>query len=557
MAKILFVENEETDYEQFGEPLQGLGWNVTRAENIVQAFELLGKEEFDVAILDRWLKYSPKDREEDKAGGDKILYHIATHYPYTCVLMLTSNPDEQSLARDYRWGAYHYLRKGDVAALSLVDGSRMKYLDGICRRGMKHQLARRIASEISSINELSRLISAVRNNYISRLLPYLTNKGFKFEVLVPYSAGWYAAPSDFANQSVRSLSPQRVSQIRHPFSLLSTPAKVASFGWEAEEGQDNSGTQLLIPLQLPNRLGASGTSNPELLGIQVLELHDEDALPFDDVAILLDIATRITETLLSEKRATTAVSEANRYAAVGLSDKISEPLNLLAANVNLAITQAQTTSTDPAQLVTQLQIVKQHVDQVTETLSLIRFLASERQADLTECNLERIVQAVEQDMQDQARAVNCKIHVEVFKKAGDELPSVYVDHRLMRTVLTDLIGSSLAAISQSESTKGSKGFITIQLDCPDADFVRLRISDNGPNILADHLPFVFARYESKQTIGARLFSECDLLSVRRIIRQAFQGEIDIQNKDAGQTGVTYSIRLSVANTTNKPMTRDF
>ncbi|MEQ1826282.1 MAG: ATP-binding protein [Pirellula sp.] len=557
MAKILFVENDKNDYEKFGEPLQGLGWNVTRAENIEQAFDLLENEEFDVAILDRWLKHSPKDREEDKAGGDKILYYIATHYPFTCVLMLTNNPDEQSLARDYRWGAYHYLRKVDVAALSLKDGSRMKYLDGICRRGMQHQLARRIAREMSSTNELSQLTSAIRNNYIPRLLPYLTNKGFNFEVLIPYSSGWYASSSDFANQLVRSLPPQRVAQIRHPFSLHSTPAQVASFGWEAEEGQDNSGTQLLIPLQLPKRLGASGTSNPELLGIQVLELYDEDALPFDDVAILLDIATRITETLLSEKRAATAVSEANRYAAVGLSDKISEPLKLLAANVNLAITQANTSSTDPAQFVTQLQIVKQHVDQVTETLSLIHFLAGERQAELNVCNLERIVQAVEQDMRDKAQAVNCKIHIEVVKKACEELPGVFVDNQLMRTALTDLIGSSLSAISQSESTRGSKGFITIQLDCPDADFVRLRISDNGPNILADHLPFVFARYESKQIIGARLFSECDLLSVRRIIRQAFHGEIDIQNKDAGQTGVTYSIRLPVASTTDKPVTRTF
>lgn len=99
---ILFLEDEPTIREVLTEYMKIQSYDVTCAEDGAQALKLLGKREFDMAVLDIMVP---------KVSGLEVLQYIKEHKPEMATIMLTALDDEKTQVQAFNLYADDYVIK--------------------------------------------------------------------------------------------------------------------------------------------------------------------------------------------------------------------------------------------------------------------------------------------------------------------------------------------------------------------------------------------------------------------------------------------------------------
>lgn len=101
-ADILFLEDEPTIREVLTEYMKMQNYNVTCAEDGEQALGLLGRQVFDMAVLDIMVP---------KVSGLEALRFIKEHRPEMAAIMLTALDDEKTQVQAFNFYADDYVIK--------------------------------------------------------------------------------------------------------------------------------------------------------------------------------------------------------------------------------------------------------------------------------------------------------------------------------------------------------------------------------------------------------------------------------------------------------------
>ncbi len=101
-TKVLFLEDEPTIREVLTEYMLISGYQVTAVQRGDRALELLGEQEFDIAVLDICVP---------GADGFAVLEFIHKNHKKTAVIMLTALEDEQTQVKAFNLYADDYVIK--------------------------------------------------------------------------------------------------------------------------------------------------------------------------------------------------------------------------------------------------------------------------------------------------------------------------------------------------------------------------------------------------------------------------------------------------------------
>ncbi|MBI1823433.1 MAG: response regulator [Nitrospirae bacterium] len=102
LGKILVIDDEVNFRQLFLQTLRKEGYQVQTAENGEEAYHLLQKEPFDLALID--IKMSPID-------GFSILERVKKDYPKMKVIMITAFAAIDTETRSLQLGADRFLTK--------------------------------------------------------------------------------------------------------------------------------------------------------------------------------------------------------------------------------------------------------------------------------------------------------------------------------------------------------------------------------------------------------------------------------------------------------------
>lgn len=100
--KILILEDDRRLAEELCEYLETEGFDAARAEKPSSAFTLLGRTQFDIALID--LKLPEYD-------GIEFLKRMKTEYPLIEAVIMSGHGDMESVIEALRHGAFDYLKK--------------------------------------------------------------------------------------------------------------------------------------------------------------------------------------------------------------------------------------------------------------------------------------------------------------------------------------------------------------------------------------------------------------------------------------------------------------
>ena len=101
-AKILIVDDEEVVRRSYLRALSGDLCNVTTTTNGSEALQMMGKQDFDVVLLDQRMP---------GMDGMAVLKTIKAKWPESEVIMITGYPAVESAKEAVMLGAYDYLAK--------------------------------------------------------------------------------------------------------------------------------------------------------------------------------------------------------------------------------------------------------------------------------------------------------------------------------------------------------------------------------------------------------------------------------------------------------------
>ena len=102
----------------------------------------------------------------------------------------------------------------------------------------------------------------------------------------------------------------------------------------------------------------------------------------------------------------------------------------------------------------------------------------------------------------EGRAEECGIKTNIIQEG--ELPPVMADRESLRSVFTNLVINAVEAIN------GAGGSVSIKLSNPEANSVKVEITDSGCGIAADDISKVFEPYFStKETGTGSRFGDCE------------------------------------------------
>ncbi|MBN2289435.1 MAG: response regulator [Candidatus Glassbacteria bacterium] len=105
IKRILLVDDEAAVLFAYSRLLQRDHCQVDAVDSKEGSLALLGRNKYDVAILD--LRLGGDSCEE----GFEILQHIKEVQPETVIIMITAHGNQDIQDRAYRLGAHHYLEK--------------------------------------------------------------------------------------------------------------------------------------------------------------------------------------------------------------------------------------------------------------------------------------------------------------------------------------------------------------------------------------------------------------------------------------------------------------
>ena len=500
MKRLLFVDDERTDFLCWGEPLQiDHGWSVTYAPGPREALALLRAEGFDVIVIDRQM-IDPVTGKLRKEVGDELLEEVVANWPSVCPIMLTNFGDVDAAQRDTRYGAFRYLVKN----ISVAD------LNHACEKGVQMQKVKRARDLLLSLDSLDQVVGEVRR-YIGEIL---APKGYRFAYLdvAPGGALLLATPGPQPVQapSIGAERPANTSGFLEPLPVAAAVLESRRYGLRDTRDKicladgvlsPDSGSQLLVPVLRPDGLSTRGQT--EVAGILWIESTAEEAFSREDIDLVAELATYVRNAMAKRKKLEAVAGTERLAERTGLlaevAHRICNPLQIAQSTLDLIQARlARGQKLSPMELGDSLTLTLHSLEDAIQAASLLRSERPEVLA-LTPLDLLSFVEEVAGAFLLKTRAQNC----EVYTKADPVIPRVSLNPALVRYALNCLLDNALEAIQRRRASNGEpeKGVIEIGLHAsPESgQSVLLSVRDNGCGIAEQDLPRLFDRYFTTKT----------------------------------------------------------
>jgi signal transduction histidine kinase len=156
------------------------------------------------------------------------------------------------------------------------------------------------------------------------------------------------------------------------------------------------------------------------------------------------------------------------------------------------------------------------LERLVEDLRLLTMAENHQlQYEIRSVDLKPLTQRVIEVFQPQAQDQNVEIHF----SAPESGPTVIADPQRLEQVIGNIIGNSLRYIQGA-------GRIDAELSATETDVI-LSISDNGPGVPEDQLPYIFSRFWRSEKSRARATGGAGLgLTIARQLVEAQGGKIE-------------------------------
>jgi len=210
------------------------------------------------------------------------------------------------------------------------------------------------------------------------------------------------------------------------------------------------------------------------------------------------------------------------YLAAGMAHEIRNPLNSISLFVQLI-----KEGVEDAEKTEYVEKILQEVDRVDATLRKLLDTAKRPRFELTEVNIEDIIQKTLDSFAPQISTQ--KITLIFLPKRN--LPRLKADPAEIQQIFTNLL---LNAIDEMPAG----GELAIELDHDDRDII-IQVSDSGKGIPEENLPNIFDPFFSTKSRGTGM----GLPVVLRIIKN-YGGRIEVVA--SGKSGTTFLVRLPVS-----------
>jgi signal transduction histidine kinase len=252
----------------------------------------------------------------------------------------------------------------------------------------------------------------------------------------------------------------------------------------------------------------------------------------DEMGTLAAAFNEMTAKLSRARELEMQLHQAEKGAVVGrlaaaIAHEIRNPLNYI--NLTLDHLRSSFAPNDPKKGETFVRLTDQLKAEVARINRHISdFLKYSRPSKLELQNLDIRAEAEDALRLVEGRAEECGIETTILQE--DELPPVVGDRESLRSVFTNLVINAVEAIN------GAGGSISIKLSNPEANSVKVEITDSGGGIAADDISKIFEPYFSTKETGTGL----GLAIVKKAIDD-HGGTISVISKEG--SGTTFTIIL--------------
>jgi signal transduction histidine kinase len=213
--------------------------------------------------------------------------------------------------------------------------------------------------------------------------------------------------------------------------------------------------------------------------------------------------------------------------AAAIAHEIRNPLNYI--NLTLDHLRSSFAPADPNKKATFIQLTDQLKTEVARINRHISdFLKYSRPSKLELQSVDIRAEAEDALRLVEGRAEECGIETKIIQDGT--LPQVMADRESLRSVFTNLVINAVEAID------GDGGKVSIKLSNPEANSVKVEITDSGCGIAADDISKVFEPYFSTKETGTGL----GLAIVKKAVDD-HGGTISVASKEG--SGTTFTIIL--------------
>ena len=254
----------------------------------------------------------------------------------------------------------------------------------------------------------------------------------------------------------------------------------------------------------------------------------------DEMGTLATAFNEMTARLGRARELEMQLHQAEKGAVVGrlaaaIAHEIRNPLNYI--NLTLDHLRSSFAPQDPNKRTTFIRLTDQLKTEVARINRHISdFLKYSRPSKLELQDVDLRAEAEDALRLVEARAEECGIETKIIQDGT--LPSITADRESLRSVFTNLVINAVEAIN------GAGGSISIMLSNPEANSVKVEISDSGEGIAAQDISKIFEPYFSTKETGTGL----GLAIVKKAIDD-HGGSISVASKEG--SGTTFTIILPV------------
>lgn len=259
----------------------------------------------------------------------------------------------------------------------------------------------------------------------------------------------------------------------------------------------------------------------------------------DEIGTLAGAFNEMTAKLGRARELEMQLHQAEKGAVVGrlaaaIAHEIRNPLNYI--NLTLDHLRSSFAPADPNKRTTFVRLTDQLKTEVARINRHISdFLKYSRPSKLELQTVDIRAEAEDALRLVEGRAEECGIATNIIQEG--ELPPVMADRESLRSVFTNLVINAVEAIN------GAGGSVSIKLSNPEANSVKVEITDSGCGIAAEDISKVFEPYFSTKETGTGL----GLAIVKKAVDD-HGGTISVASKEG--SGTTFTIILPAKENTH-------
>ena len=252
----------------------------------------------------------------------------------------------------------------------------------------------------------------------------------------------------------------------------------------------------------------------------------------DEMGTLASAFNEMTAKLARARELESQLHQAEKGAVVGrlaaaIAHEIRNPLNYI--NLTLDHLRSSFAPADPAKRATFVQLTDQLKTEVARiNRHITDFLKYSRPSKLDLQDVDIRAEAEDALRLVEGRAEECGIKTNIVQEGA--LPTVVADREALRSVFTNLVINAVEAID------GEGGSVSIKLSNPEANSVKVEVTDSGCGIDAGDISKVFEPYFSTKDTGTGL----GLAIVKKAVDD-HGGTISVASKKG--SGTTFTIIL--------------